>query len=142
MVLCLIKEDNTNGDAMNIGANLKVTRQSRGLSQTQVANYLGIDQTTLSKIENGTRTIRVVMLEKLAALYFCSLDQLLDETPKSPNAIAFRTKSLDGTELESLAEIGRIVGNLEEMIALKESFTPKDDHEHLEHKHSSNEVSL
>ena len=142
MVLCLIKEDNTNGDAMNIGANLKEMRQSRGLSQTQVANYLGIDQTTLSKIENGTRTIGVVMLERLAALYFCSLDQLLGETPKSPNAIAFRTKSLDGTELESLAEIGRIVGNLEEMIALKEPFIPKDNHEHLEHEHSPNEVSL
>lgn len=136
------KEDNTNGEAMNIGANLKEMRQSRGLSQTQVANYLGIDQTTLSKIENGTRTIGVVMLEKLAALYFCSLDQLLGEAPKSPNAIAFRTKSLDGTELESLAEIGRIVGNLEEMIALKESFIPKDNHEHLKQEHPSNEVSL
>lgn len=127
---------------MNIGANIKEMRQGRGLSQTQVANYLGIDQTTLSKIENGTRTIGVVMLEKLAALYYCSLDQLLSETPKSPNAIAFRTKSLDGTELESLAEIGRIVCNLEEMIALKESFTPKDNHEHLEQEHPSNEASL
>lgn len=110
----------------NLGARLKEIRQSRGLSQSQVAKYLEIDQTTLSKIEKGTRNIGIASLEKLAALYFCTLDQLLGEAPYSSNAVAFRSKDLDENDLASLSEIGRIVGNLEEMVALKNRFATKE----------------
>lgn len=101
-----------------LGANLKAARTNRGLTQSQVAEYLCIDQTTLSKIESGTRTIGASMLDKLAALYFCTVDQLLGESPLPMQKVAFRSKNLQSGDVANLAEIGRIVGNLEEMTAL------------------------
>lgn len=110
------------GTLEQLGANLKAARTSRGFTQSQVAEYLGIDQTTLSKIEGGTRTIGVVMLDKLAALYFCTIDQLLGEAPLSKQAVAFRSRDLQNKDVAHLAEIGRIVGNLEEMTILLKRF--------------------
>ena len=106
------------GTLKQLGASLKAARVNRGLTQSQVAEYLGIDQTMLSKIEGGTRTIGAAMLDKLAALYFCTADQLLGESPLPMQAVSFRSKDLQGEDVANLAEIGRIVGNLEEMTTL------------------------
>lgn len=106
------------GMLKQIGASLKAARVNRGLTQSQVAEYLGIDQTMLSKIESGTRTIGAATLDKLAALYFCTIDQLLGESPLPTQAVSFRSKDLQEEDVANLAEIGRIVGNLEEMTTL------------------------
>ena len=66
------------------------------------------------------------MLNKLSALYFCTLSQLLGEEPLPTNTVSFRSKSLNEQDLEGLAEIGRIVSNLEEMTALKNQIGQKD----------------
>lgn len=110
------------GTLKQLGANLKAARTSRRFTQSQVAEYLGIDQTTLSKIESGSRTIGAAMLDKLAALYFCTVDQLLGETPLPKQEVAFRSRDLQEEDVALLAEIGRIVGNLEEMTILLKRF--------------------
>ena len=75
-----------------VGQRLKQLREEHNYSQTQVAEYLGIDQSNLSKIERGERNFKLSSLIKLCSLYNCSQDYILcrsDEYDKSN--IAFRT---------------------------------------------------
>ena len=75
-----------------IGERLKNLREEHHYSQTQVAEYLGIDQSNLSKIERGERNFKLSSLIKLCSLYNCSQDYILcrsDEYDKSN--ISFRT---------------------------------------------------
>ena len=51
---------------MNIIRAIIDARTSRNLTQQELAELTGIDQATISKLENGTRNPSVKLLEKLA----------------------------------------------------------------------------
>lgn len=51
-------------------------RKAANLTQTQVAEILNIDRTTVTKWETGRVSPRVDMLPRLAALYKCSIGDL------------------------------------------------------------------
>lgn len=55
-------------------------REDRDLTQTQVANLLGMSQTGYSKYETGENDIPTAVLIKLARFYGTSIDYLLGET--------------------------------------------------------------
>lgn len=55
----------------------KAIRVRCGLSQQQLADTLGVQQTTVQRWENGTRTPR----QPLADTYYRTLDQLADIGP-------------------------------------------------------------
>ncbi len=55
-------------------------REDRDLTQTQVANMLGMSQTGYSKYETGENDIPTQILIKLARFYNTSVDYLLGET--------------------------------------------------------------
>lgn len=55
-------------------------REDKDLSQTQVANMLGMSQTGYSKYETGENDIPTQVLIKLARFYNTSIDYLLGET--------------------------------------------------------------
>ena len=57
-------------------------REDRDLSQTQIAEYLGVSQTCYSKYEMGKRDIPTHILIKLADFYSTSIDYLLGRTDK------------------------------------------------------------
>lgn len=56
---------------------LSELRKSNGLSQLDVAQRLGVGQSTVAMWENGTNVPRVDKLIALATLYGCSVDDLL-----------------------------------------------------------------
>lgn len=56
---------------------LKNKRISCGLTQKQVADYLGVEPNTVSQWESGVREPRVAFWSKLAQLFECSVDELL-----------------------------------------------------------------
>jgi transcriptional regulator with XRE-family HTH domain len=56
-----------------IAERIKEFRKNSGLSQANIACFLGVDQSLISKAENGERSLSVEMLEKLAALYGVSM---------------------------------------------------------------------
>ena len=66
-------------------------REDKDLSQTQIAEFLGMSQTGYSKYETGENDIPTRILIKLADFYSTSTDYLLDRTDilTSPNS---RTK--------------------------------------------------
>ena len=56
---------------------LRDLREDAGLTQTQVAKYLGMSQTGYSKYETGENDIPTQVLIRLAQLYRTSTDYLL-----------------------------------------------------------------
>lgn len=55
-------------------------RRSKGMKQIEVAKALGVNQSTVSGWENGTRQADHETLKKLADLYGVSVDTLLGRT--------------------------------------------------------------
>lgn len=104
-----------------VGANVKRMRKLHGFTQEHVARYLGVDQTLVSKVEGGQRSLGVASLEKLCDLFFCKLDDLVEDGAAShaERKVAFRADGVAEEDLHALAAIGRIVRNLEDMAALE-----------------------
>lgn len=97
---------------MSIGEKIKLYRVKAGLKQTQVAKYLGIDQTYLSKIEASERNIPVELLEELAILYRIDLQDFENEnTDINPITFSMRSKDIKDEDLHTLAKINKIAHN-------------------------------
>lgn len=97
---------------MNIGERIKFFREKAGLKQTQVAKYLGIDQTYLSKIEANERNVPVELLESLAILFRIDLQDFeKDNVDISPITFSMRSKDIKDEDLHTLAIINKIAHN-------------------------------
>ncbi len=91
---------------------LKMMREKAGLKQVKIAEYLGVTQTFISKVETGERNLTVDQLESLANLYGYSLAAFADtEQDMHPIQFAFRAQELDQNDLRVIADIGRIAIN-------------------------------
>lgn len=54
-------------------------RENVGMTQKEVADKLGLDQSAVSLWETGKTAPRASVLVKLAGLYCCTVDELLKE---------------------------------------------------------------
>lgn len=61
-----------------IGANVLQYRQARGLSQTQLADAIGLYQPTIQKIEAGTRPLRYIEALRICDVLKIGVAQLAD----------------------------------------------------------------
>ena len=96
-------------------------REKSGLTQNQMAKYLGVDQSYISKCEKGERQFSVDVLEKAATLFGCPVEYLTDESAKfTPMPLALRAKTLATEDLKTLAVIQKISLNLRFMDGLLE----------------------
>jgi Zn-dependent peptidase ImmA (M78 family)/transcriptional regulator with XRE-family HTH domain len=90
-----------------VGSRLKKLRIEHGYSQVQLAEYLEIDQSNLSKIENDKRKLNLTLLDKILFLYNCTPDYLLGKTDEyEKQKIAF--KSGRDMDLEVIAKINQL----------------------------------
>lgn len=62
-----------------LGEYINMLRLGKGLTLTKLAAALDIDQSTLSKIENGKRNIPIEILPKLAVAFDLELKKLEHE---------------------------------------------------------------
>ena len=69
------------GTNSKLSINLRVERVKKGLTQQEVADYLGVKQQTYSKYEKGS-PVDDDILVKLCRLYDISSDELLGLPPK------------------------------------------------------------
>lgn len=67
-------------DTKSIGSKIKKLRKQAGFTQTQAAEFLSIDQSLLSKIERGERSVSAKKLECLSKLFRCPLSAFLDDS--------------------------------------------------------------
>lgn len=99
-----------------IGAKLKVLRENSGLNQAQLAAFLDVDQSYISKCEKGERQLSVDALEKACCLFGCTLSELTngkDEIQRMQ--FAFRATSINKDDLAAISDINKIALNLRQM---------------------------
>lgn len=91
---------------------LKIMREQAGLRQGQIAAFLGVTQTYISKVETGERNLTVEQLENLVNLYGYSLASFADSQNNiQPIRFAFRAQDVSQEDLRVIADIGRIAVN-------------------------------
>ena len=91
---------------------LKMMREKAGLRQEQIAEYLGVTQTFISKVETGERNLTVDQLESAVNLYGYSLAAFADmDQDAHPIQFAFRAQDVSQDDLRVIAEIGKIAIN-------------------------------
>jgi transcriptional regulator with XRE-family HTH domain len=59
-----------------VGTNIRKLRADRGLSQEELAHRAGIDRSYLSEIENGHKSVGVVVLDDIAAALEAEITEL------------------------------------------------------------------
>ncbi|WP_334189410.1 helix-turn-helix domain-containing protein [Noviherbaspirillum sp.] len=66
-----------------IGRNIKIARTRLGMTQSQLAEALDLENVTVSRIETGAQLPSIDRLEELAKLLKVSLPSLLADTTQS-----------------------------------------------------------
>ena len=95
-----------------INEKLKEAREATGLLQSQIADYLGVTQSFISKVENGERNLTVDQLESVVSLFGHSLASFAGiEQDVSPIQFAFRAQDVSQSDLNAIADIGKIAIN-------------------------------
>ncbi len=90
---------------------LKKLREDNNYSQKQIAEFLDVDQSYISKIENGTRNVNEIVFDKLCLLYNCSPDYLLGESNDyEPPKLAFRSD--ETVDLFAISKMNQVTGYL------------------------------
>jgi transcriptional regulator with XRE-family HTH domain len=96
-------------------------RNKSGLTQSIIAEYLGVDQSYISKCEKGERQFSVEILDKAAELFGCTVDYFVNESSEfSQMPIALRAKSVTIDDLGTIATMNKIALNLRYMEDLLE----------------------
>ena len=102
-----------------IGNNIKTLRDGMGFNQSNIARFLNVDQSLISKVEKDERILSADMLEKLACLFGVSVDAIEDSAIEASSlSFAFRASDLSAEDLEAISEINRIALNSEYMAEL------------------------
>jgi transcriptional regulator with XRE-family HTH domain len=103
-----------------VGENAKRARESIGFSQASVADFLKVDQSLISKFENGDRALQSDMLERLATLFgYNAIDfECEGGVPEQQLKMAYRSSGITTDDMETIHDIRRIAINLFFMTAL------------------------
>ena len=80
---------------------IKTARKGTGLTQKQVAERTGIDDSTISKFESGDSEPRLGQLEKLAKAYHLSLSYFFSNVPHKKPTVLWRNAPTEARDVES-----------------------------------------
>ena len=65
--------------------NMRYLREKAGLTQGQLAKKMGVALDSISRYENGKREPRASDLRRMAEIFECTVDDLLNPTQPLPN---------------------------------------------------------
>lgn len=105
---------------MKINEKVKEYREKNGYTQKNIADFLDVDQSFISKAEKGERTFTSDMINRLASLFGIQVSAFLSEKDDLiPSTVcAFRASELTSEDLNTIALINRIAVNANYMEAL------------------------
>lgn len=98
-----------------LGTRLREAREYLGLSQDEVAKYLGIPRTALSHIESGQRRIDALELKKVALLYKRPVSFFTGESESGdglPEDVAHLARAAAGLSESDRQELSRFADYL------------------------------
>ena len=95
-----------------IGEKIRALRENAGFTQSNLAAFMKVDQSLISKIEKGEGSLSADMLEKLADLFGVTVAQMESRKMVTPkNSFPLSGSELTVEEMEAVAAINRIVLN-------------------------------
>ena len=103
-----------------LNEKIKKLRTQLNLSQEYVANYLGVNRTTFTQMENGNRKIAADELAKLSILFGVSADYLLNDSNISQPAVMF-ARSFENLDETDQAEIMNLIHFKEQIKAQRQN---------------------
>ena len=109
---------------MNSSDILKLYRENLGLTQENLASYLGVKREMISYFETGEREPNMDQYEKLAELFSIDLIDLFernDNLVKTNLVFAFRASQIKDEDVSKIAEFKKIVSNYFKLQKLKEN---------------------
>lgn len=99
-----------------IGNKFCELRKKNGFTQKQVAEFLGVDQSYISKCEQNERQFGLEILENISNLFGCPIDYFTNEESEFiPMQFALRTKNIDKDDLETISAINKLALNMRYM---------------------------
>lgn len=109
-------------DLKAIGKRIQDLRLSTNTSEEALSGYLDITEAKLENIENGKAdSLDSGIVEKLADLYFCSVDYILTGRNKVKNRVNFNYDGYNSEKLANMAKIFKITKNQVEMDKISEN---------------------
>ena len=93
-----------------IHERIKELRTQFNLSQNYVANYLGVNRSTYTQMENGNRKVLADEIAKLSTLFGVSADSLLNDSQVQQPALFFARsfENLDERDQEEIMNLIRL----------------------------------
>ena len=67
---------------VNLGSVIIANRRKHGITQDELAEYIGVSKASVSKWETGTTYPDITLLPRLAAFFDISIDELMDYKPQ------------------------------------------------------------
>ena len=96
-----------------LGRRVKALRVNKGITQTKMAEMLGLSQTNLSNMESGRTAITTQNLFKMQGIlnckmadFFVDFDIDVEQAPETKEEVAAKTNSI---ELEDAVQILRLL---------------------------------
>lgn len=106
---------------IRMGDNIRTLRDNAGFTQSNLAQFLGVDQSLISKVEKGERSLSADMIEKIASLFGVTVEQLEKQAVATSRlSFAFRGSEFSVAEMEAISAINRIALNSEFMRVMLE----------------------
>ena len=94
---------------LSVGMRLHDVRVMNKYTQQQIGEYLGVDQSLISKIEKDQRKINMTQFDKLCLLYNVTPEYLLGETDEYTPV---RYRSDEKVDLNAIAKMNQVIGYL------------------------------
>ena len=109
---------------LEMGNRFKAVRTMNGYTQEQIARFLDVDRTLITKFEKGERALGIADLERACGLFGCDLKTLRGLKEYRPLTVAYRAKDLSLEDMESVRKVQKIILNMRRIKAYG-----KDSHE-------------
>jgi transcriptional regulator with XRE-family HTH domain len=106
----------------SVSQNIVNLRKRLGLSQQEVADYLGVTHTIISNYENEKYPLTDEHLSKLADLFDLDIADLLEESAENKLlniAFAFRADEISSEDITPITQFKKIIRNYLKLHAIE-----------------------
>lgn len=90
------------------GKQIKKLREASHFSQANIAAFLNVDQSFISKVESEQRALTSDMVEKIACLFGVHQSAMQEDSADMPLACALRANEITQEDMNTISAINRV----------------------------------